>query len=97
DSLVESITSAIDAETWSELGGPGSMNVLWTGKNTVLIISQTRRTHDKVASLLSELRKLRKGQSAKANNLADSTASAESKPDGAKRVFPSSPAELRAV
>lgn len=66
ESLEELITTTIDPETWDAGGGQGSIKRFET--NLSLVISQTRRTHEKIAELLKGLR-----NNARKNGLAKQT------------------------
>lgn len=52
DSLVELITSSIAPDTWSETGGPGTIQQV---ADVGLVVSQTQSVHEKVADLLEQL------------------------------------------
>jgi general secretion pathway protein D len=56
DSLTELITSTIAPQSWTEVGGPGSV----TGyeNNLSLVVSQTQEVHEQIADLLEQLRRL---------------------------------------
>lgn len=56
DSLIELITTTIVPESWEELGGPGTLSPY--EQNLSLVVSQTQEIHDKLADLLSQLRRL---------------------------------------
>jgi general secretion pathway protein D len=56
DSLIELITSTIQAQTWSEVGGPGTIEGFDT--NLSLVVSQTQEVHEAIADLLQQLRRL---------------------------------------
>jgi hypothetical protein len=59
DSLIELITSTIYANTWSELGGPASIECFDKNGIYALVISQTDSAHDEIEKLLADLRKLK--------------------------------------
>ncbi|MCH7727370.1 MAG: hypothetical protein IH991_12950, partial [Planctomycetes bacterium] len=56
DSLIQLITATIDAESWEEVGGPGSIAEFPT--NLSLVVSQTKGVHKQIADLLDQLRRL---------------------------------------
>jgi hypothetical protein len=58
DNLIDAITTSIDAVTWDEVGGMGTISEVSGSKS--LVISQTRDVHDKVLTLLRSLRAARK-------------------------------------
>ncbi len=55
DELIEAITTAIEPESWDEVGGPGSISVV----GQALVIGQTESVHERVAVFLQELRQNR--------------------------------------
>ena len=55
DSLIEVITTTLEPDSWDEVGGPGS--VAEFPNAGVLVISQTRDNHQKIATLLNSLRR----------------------------------------
>jgi hypothetical protein len=57
DPLIDLITGTVATATWSELGGPGTLE--YFEKAGALVVSQTRDVHDELAGLLSTLRKAR--------------------------------------
>jgi hypothetical protein len=59
DSLIESITSTIDPDSWDDVDGPGAITEF--DNAGVLIITQTRDVHQKIGKLLNSLRRV-KGQ-----------------------------------
>ncbi|GAA4440871.1 hypothetical protein [Bremerella cremea] len=56
DQLIELITTTVEPESWEELGGPGSIAPFST--NLSLVVSQTQEVHDRLADLLTQLRRL---------------------------------------
>jgi general secretion pathway protein D len=56
DTLIDLITSTISPQTWSEMGGPGTIQGFDT--NLSLVVSQTQEVHEQIADLLQQLRKL---------------------------------------
>jgi hypothetical protein len=56
DSLIDLVTSTIGQQTWSQVGGPGTIAGFGDGQNSVLVVSQTRQVHDEVVQLLADLR-----------------------------------------
>ncbi|MBN2291411.1 MAG: hypothetical protein JXM70_03235 [Pirellulales bacterium] len=55
EKLVEIITTCIDQESWMDVGGAGSIRPLVLGDQSVLIVSQTYKTHRKLDALLDKL------------------------------------------
>ncbi len=55
DSLIRTITSTIDPDTWDEVGGPGNIEPYYTRRMRVIVVSQTYETHRKLQALLREL------------------------------------------
>lgn len=53
DELIEAITTSIAANSWDEVGGPGSIITF----NNQLVVSQTEAVQEQIAKLLAELRK----------------------------------------
>ncbi len=56
ESLIELITTTVAADSWDEVGGPGSIKEFPT--NLSLVISQTQEVHEEIADLLEQLRRL---------------------------------------
>ncbi|MCY2992662.1 MAG: general secretion pathway protein GspD [Planctomycetota bacterium] len=56
DTLIDLITQTIAPQTWSAVGGPGSIERFPT--NLSLVISQTQEIHEQIADLLEQLRRL---------------------------------------
>ncbi|HTQ40175.1 MAG TPA: hypothetical protein VMJ32_14205 [Pirellulales bacterium] len=56
DTLIDLITSTISPQSWSEMGGPGTIQGYDT--NLSLVVSQTQEVHEQIADLLTQLRKL---------------------------------------
>ena len=56
DSLIELITTTIAPESWSEVGGEGSISQY--ENNLTLVISQTQEVHEDIVDLLEQLRRL---------------------------------------
>ncbi len=56
DTLIELITTTVEPDTWEDLGGPGTLQGFPT--NLSLVVSQTQEIHEKVADLLTQLRRL---------------------------------------
>ena len=54
DSLIELITTAIDQNTWDDVGGPGSIKEF--SNNSIVVITQTADTHVEIEKLLKNLR-----------------------------------------
>ena len=55
ESLVETITTCIAPENWTEVGGEGSIRPLVLNGNSVLVISQTYAIHRELDALLDKL------------------------------------------
>jgi hypothetical protein len=60
DSVIETITTTIEPQSWDEVGGPGSIAPI--EPITSLVISQTQEVHVKIAELLIKLRSSRQQQ-----------------------------------
>jgi general secretion pathway protein D len=56
DTLIDLITSTIAPTTWSDVGGPGSVEGFET--NLSLVVSQTQEVHEDIVDLLEQLRRL---------------------------------------
>jgi len=56
DGLIDLITKTVEAESWDEVGGPGSMKP--SPSNLSLVITQTQEVHERIADLLEQLRRL---------------------------------------
>ena len=56
DGLIDLITKTIEAESWDEVGGPGSMKP--SPSNLSLVITQTQEVHERITDLLDQLRRL---------------------------------------
>jgi general secretion pathway protein D len=56
DPLIDLITGTIATATWSELGGPGTIEGFDTTLS--LVVSQTQEVHEQIADLLTQLRRL---------------------------------------
>ncbi len=57
DSLIQTITSSIEPDSWDEVGGPGSIQPYYTRRMRVIVVSQTYDAHWQLKALLSELTK----------------------------------------
>ena len=60
DDLIQIITTIIDPATWDDVGGPGSIAAFEA--SSALVISQTRKSHERVEALLRALRQARDDQ-----------------------------------
>ena len=60
DSLIHAITATIAPDTWSSVGGPGSIEQF--GPTKSLTVSQTIKIHAKVENMLLSLRQARRAQ-----------------------------------
>ena len=56
DSLIDIITTGVEAESWDAVGGPGSIVAGQIAGAKLLMVSQTEAVHRKIAKLLSDLR-----------------------------------------
>ncbi len=52
EQLMEILTTAVDPQSWSEQGGPGTIGQY----NGLIVVSQSARTHTKVEKVLDMLR-----------------------------------------
>jgi len=52
DSLIDTITTSIDPDTWNQAGGPGTIRSF----GDVLVVGQSEATHAKIGGLLTALR-----------------------------------------
>lgn len=57
DSLIETIHSTIDPDSWDDYGGPGSIRPFYTRRMRVVVVAQTYEIHRKIQTLLNELAK----------------------------------------
>ena len=60
DPLIDVITTTVEPETWSDVGGPGSIREF--EKSASLVVSQTRPVHRQIEQLLATLRRARELQ-----------------------------------
>ena len=58
DSLAGMIMTAIDPNSWIEVGGPGSLEVQQSQSGTTLVIMQTHQVHRQIDFILQTLRKI---------------------------------------
>ena len=58
DSLFAVLKSSIDPASWSDVGGPGAIQVM-AQRPPMVVISQTGKNHDAINSVLNELKALR--------------------------------------
>ena len=56
DSLIELITTTIAPDSWTEIGGEGSISPY--ENNLTLVVSQTQEVHEDIVDLLEQLRRL---------------------------------------
>jgi general secretion pathway protein D len=56
DSLIELLTTTVNPQSWTEVGGSGSIEAFPT--NLSIVVSTTQETHDQIADLLEQLRRL---------------------------------------
>jgi hypothetical protein len=54
--LIELITSIVAPASWDEVGGPGAIQEYRGGNHAAIVISQTPRAHEEIASLFNSLR-----------------------------------------
>jgi hypothetical protein len=52
EQLMEILTTAVDPQSWTEQGGPGTIGQY----NGLIVVSQSARTHTKVEKVLEMLR-----------------------------------------
>jgi hypothetical protein len=52
EELIQIITTAVDVDTWAEMGGPGTIGQY----NGLIVVSQSARTHAKIEKVLDMLR-----------------------------------------
>jgi hypothetical protein len=52
EQLMDILTTAVDPQGWSEMGGPGTIGQY----NGLIVVSQSSRTHTKVEKVLDMLR-----------------------------------------
>lgn len=52
EQLIEILTTAVDPQSWTEQGGPGTIGQY----NGLIVVSQSARTHTKVEKVLDMLR-----------------------------------------
>jgi hypothetical protein len=57
DEVIQVLTTTVEPDSWSDVGGPGAIEVLTSPP--ALVISQTSDVHTRVAGLLTELRRHR--------------------------------------
>jgi len=72
DSLVEMITTTIDADMWEAVGGPNTLTVYSANDKNMLVVNATRVTHEKITNLLKQVRAV-SGLDAQPKKLADSS------------------------
>ena len=60
DSLMETLQSTVQPDTWTEVGGEGSSASVSLTNTQLLVVSQTQETHRKIAQLLKRIRTLNK-------------------------------------
>lgn len=77
DSLIEVITTCVLPETWENVGGVGSCVPYQVDGVTALVISQRREVHEKIETLLEDLRRVRRVQA----SLPDSPAAERPQPE----------------
>jgi len=56
DSLIKLITSTVKPQSWSDVGGPGSIEPFPV--NLSIVVSQTQEVHEEIVDLLEQLRRL---------------------------------------
>lgn len=67
DSLIESMTSLIQPESWEEVGGPGAISGIFGS----LVVSQTAAAHEQVAAFLEKYRAIKAAQKANPDKISD--------------------------
>lgn len=60
DTLIESITTTVEPDSWDEVGGPGTIADIPNA--AALVITQTQEVHERVERVLSSLRRVRELQ-----------------------------------
>jgi hypothetical protein len=55
DTLIDTISSTIEPDSWEDMGGPASIGPYYTRRMRVLVIAQTYDAHRQVQSLLSKM------------------------------------------
>jgi len=58
DTLITTLSSTIQPDTWEEVGGPGSIAPLSYGGTEVIAIRQTDEVHEEIAAMLAKMRGL---------------------------------------
>jgi hypothetical protein len=58
DTLIAALKSTVDPASWSEVGGPASVQVM-AQQPPLIVIAQTGQNHQAINALLSELKALR--------------------------------------
>ena len=58
DTLITTLSSTIQPDTWEDVGGPGSMAPLSYGGTEVIAIRQTDEVHEEIAAMLAKMRGL---------------------------------------
>jgi hypothetical protein len=86
DALIDVITTSVAPESWSDVGGPGSIREF--DSSAALIVSQTRRVHRQIERLLSTLRTVKDHQVITSKSGTTST----SLPSGRRRIAGRPPA-----
>ncbi len=56
DSLIATITSTIQPESWEDVGGPGSISPMSYQDTEVIALRQTDEVHDEITSLFARMR-----------------------------------------
>lgn len=57
DSLIGAITATVRAESWDEVGGPGTIEGF--AQRGLLVVGQTQEVHEEIADLLAQMRTVR--------------------------------------
>jgi len=55
DTLIDTISSTIEPDSWEEVGGPASIEPYFTRRMRVLVVAQTYDAHYQIQSLLIKL------------------------------------------
>ncbi len=77
DALIHLITSAVQPDSWDDVGGPGNITGGSFGGAETVVISQTYHVHREIVELLAKLRKV----------AADSSPTARAQPQSNTQVF----------
>jgi hypothetical protein len=82
--LIELLTSTIDAHSWDETGGPGTIKEYRNGRVHSLVVSQSQQVHEQIGGVLASLRQSRRQQTGERTARTSSTSSASTRPPKTK-------------